>query len=175
MTKFIQKHTRSSCWLGNAGKDVNWSGMEHYLHVHIHQQNIHVFFQKNIYTLSHNNTQFFVLPLSNSENHEYMKYFWNIYYFVTIYNKDQDMQNQKLITVVTCGLVHLLPDWLFPCNTKTLQKYFWCLCSLAPKQSQLGQNWTLPWPARGACLEHSLTHRFPGFARKMRQERTPWD
>ena len=55
------------------------------------------------------------------------------------------MQNQKLITVVTCGLIHLLPDWLFPYNTiNTLQKYFWCSCSLAPKQSQLGQNWTLP-------------------------------
>ena len=134
-----------------------------------------VFFQKNIHTLSHNNTRFFVLPLSNSENHEYMKYFWNIYCFVTIHNKDQNMQNQKLITVVICGLVHLLPDWLFPRNTMTLQKYFWSSCSLAPKKSQLGQNWTLPWPARGACPEHPLTHRFPDFAWKMMQERTLWD
>ena len=45
---------------------------------------IYVFFQKNIHTLSYNDTRFFVFPLSNSENHEYMKYFWNIYCFVTI-------------------------------------------------------------------------------------------
>jgi len=132
-------------------------------------------FPKNLHTLSYNDTQFFALPLSNSENHEYMKYFWNIYCFVTIHNKDQDTQNQKLITVVTCGLVHLLPGWLFPCNTMTLQKYFWSSCSLAPKQSQWGQNRTLTWAARGACQEHSLTHPFPAFAWKMRQERTPWD
>ena len=175
MTKFIQKHTSSSCWLGNEGKDVNWYWMERYLHVHIHQQNIHVFFQKNIHTLSYNDTRFFVLPLSNSENHEYLKYFWNIYCFVTIHNKDQDMQNQKLITVVSCGLVHLLPDWLFPRNTMTLQKYFWSSRSLAPKQSQWGQNWSLPWAAWGTCQEHYLTHPFRDFARKMRQERTPWD
>ena len=57
-----------------------------------------VFFQKNIHTLSDNNTRFFVLPLSNSENHEYMKYFWNIYYFVTIYNKDQARVPRKPIS-----------------------------------------------------------------------------
>lgn len=176
LTKFIKKHTSSSHWLGNAGEDVNWNLMEHYLHVHIHQQKfIYVFFQKNIHTLSYNNTQVFVLPLSNSENHEYMKDFWNIYCFVTIHNRDQNIQNQKLITVVICRLVHLLPDWLFPFNTMTLQKYFWSSCSLAPKKSQLGQNWTLPWPVRGACREHPLTHCFRDFEQKMMQERTPWD
>ena len=154
-------------WIG-----IEWNIIYMYTFTH---KIYNVFFQKNIHTLSDNNTRFFVLPLSNSENHEYMKYFWNIYCFVTIHNKDQNMQNQKLITVVICGLVHLLPDWLFLRNMMTLQKYFWSSRSLAPKKSQLGQNWTLPWPAGGACREHPLTHRFPDFAWKMMQEITLWD
>ena len=94
-------------------------------------------FSKNISILSHItiHDSLFFHHQTQKPSKLHMKYFWN---------KDQDMQNQNLITVVTCGLVPLLPDQLFPYSIMTLQKYFWCSCSLAPKQSQLGQNWTLP-------------------------------
>ena len=54
-----------------------WIGIEwNIIYMYTFTKKIYMcFFQKNIHTRSHNNTQFFVPPLSNSENHEYMKYF----------------------------------------------------------------------------------------------------
>lgn len=139
-------------------------------------KNLYMCFSKKISILSHitiHKSLFFHCQTQKTMNT------WNIsgtsIVLWKIHNRDQNIQNQKLITVVICRLVHLLPDWLFPCNTMTLQKYFWSSCSLAPKKSQLGQNWTLPWPVRGACREHPLTHCFRDFERKKMQERTPWD
>ena len=57
-----------------------------------------------------------------------LKYFRNVHSVLTNHNKDQNMHSShKLNYGCFLWFGFLTLDWLFPCNTITFQKYFWCL------------------------------------------------